>query len=176
MLSGMVAFSGLQMIDIVYVIIFFTLEYLCYLIFFFIQKVDPEKSVTAGVFLLSLGINLVGFSFLFRIGSEPNISQFVTISILSGSFAILVGGITLYYRKSIQISDLRKRHEEVKSIIKNMKDKYYKQEISEEDLKTVNTKLMEELAEIEVKLEEKSRPEKDKKEKIKEVEKKSEKE
>lgn len=157
MLSGMAALPGLQLIDIVDVIIFFALEYLCYLIFYFIQKVDPGKAVTPSVFILGLGINLIGLSFLFRIGREVNTSQFVTVSILSGSLAILVGGIFLYYRKSLQVADLRNRHEDVKSIIKNMKDKYYKQEISEDDLKSINATLMKELAEIEVKLEGKSR-------------------
>jgi hypothetical protein len=169
MLSGLTPLSGLQVIDIVDVVIFFALEYLCYLIFYFIQKVDPERSVTPSVFLLSLGINLVGFSFLFRIGRESNISQFVTVSILGGSLAILIGGITLYYRKSIQVADLRKRHDEVKSIIKNMKEKYYRQEITEDDLKSINAGLVKELAEIEVMLEGK------KKEKVKDKAEKEEK-
>jgi hypothetical protein len=153
MLSGLTTLSQLQVIDVVDVIIFFALEYLCYLIFYFIQKVDPERSVSLSVFILSLGINLLGFSFLFRIGKEANTSEFVTISILGGSIAILVGGIALYYRKSIQIADLRKRHEDVKSIIKNMKEKYYRQEITEDDLKSINAGLVKELAEIEVTLE-----------------------
>jgi hypothetical protein len=157
MLSGLEILSGLQLIDIVDILIFFVLEYLCYLVFYFIQKLDPGKAVTPNLFLLSLGINLIGLSFLFRIGREVNTSNFVTISILSGSMAILVGGMLVYYRKSVQVADLKKRHEEVKSIIKNMKDKYYKQEISEDDLKSVNRGLMKELAEIEVKLEGKSR-------------------
>jgi len=57
------------------------------------------------------------------------------------------------------MADLKKRHDEVTSIIKNLKEKYYKQEISEEDLKSINVHLMKELAEIEVKLEGKDKTE-----------------
>jgi uncharacterized membrane protein len=142
----------LQMIDIVDIIIFFALEYLAYLLFFFIQRIDPGKGVTPSLFVLCFGINLLALSFLFRVGKEVS-NQLVTFSILGGSIDILFGGVFVYYRKSVQMADLKKRHEEVSAIIKNLKEKYYKQEISEEDLKSVNASLMRELAEIEVKLE-----------------------
>jgi len=148
----------LQMIDIVDIIIFFTLQYLAYILFYFVQRIDPKKGVTPSLFILCFGINLIGFSFLFRVGKDIN-NQLVTFSILGGSLAILIGGIFVYYRKSVQMADLKKRHDEVTSIIKNLKEKYYKQEISEEDLKSINVHLMKELAEIEVKLEGKDKTE-----------------
>lgn len=143
---------NLQTIDVVDILIFFILEYLAYLLFYFVQKVDPGKSVTPSLFVLCFGINLVALSFLFRVGKEIS-NQLVTLSILSGALAILLGGVFVYYKKSVQVADLKKRHGEVISIIKKLKEKYYKQEITEEDLKSVNVTLMKELAEIEVKLE-----------------------
>lgn len=148
----MVIVQGLQMIDIMDIVIFFVLEYLAYILFYFVQKIDPGKGVTPSLFVLCFGINLIALSFLFRVGKEIN-SQLVTFSILGGSMAILLGGVFVYYRKSVQMGDLKKRQEEVLAIIKNLREKYYQQEISEEDLKSINVSLMRELAEIEVKLE-----------------------
>lgn len=52
----------------------------------------------------------------------------------------------------MEISKLRKREEEIKSVITKLKDKYYRQEMSEEDLKNAYSGLLRELAEVEVKL------------------------
>jgi hypothetical protein len=162
-MSGNAILASLQLIDIVDIIIFFALEYLSYILFYFVQKVDPGKGVTPSIFLLCFGINLIALSFLFRIGREVNASQFVTFSILGGSLAILIGGIFVYYRKTVQIADLRRRQDEILKIIESLKKRYYKQEISEEDLKSVNTQLIKELTEIEVKLKEKKEDKKSKK-------------
>lgn len=145
--------GNLALIDIVDVVIFFALEYLCYIMFYFMQKIDKDKgNITSSIFLLSLGINLIGLSFLFRVGREVNTSQLVTWSILGGSMAILVGGVFIYYKKTAQISDLRRRYEEIQEVITNLKDKYYKQEISEDDLKSAHSSLLKELTELEVRI------------------------
>jgi hypothetical protein len=146
----MVVSFGLM--DIIDIVIFFILEYLCYIFFYFIQKID--KNINPSIFILCLGINLIALSFLFRVGNEINVNPFVTISILGGAMAILVGGVFVYYRKISQISDLKKRYNEIQNVITNLKEKYYKQEISEDDLKSVHSEMLKELAELEVKMKE----------------------
>ena len=58
----------------------------------------------------------------------------------------------VFYEKGGEIYNLRRREEEIKSVIGKLKDKYYQQELSEEDLKGAYSELLRELAEIEVKL------------------------
>lgn len=127
---------------------FLSMTIATYAIFYF------DKSVNVSLFTLALGINLIGLSHLFRIWLDVYTSPLILIMVAIGSIFLSVGVIRVFYEKSFEISRLRNREQEIKSMIKEVKRKYYRRELSEEDLKTVYSNLLKELTEIEVKIKE----------------------
>jgi len=140
--------------DAINILTFFSLGFSTYVIFYFSRKISGVREVTAGTFILALGINLIGLSHLFRIGMEASSNIFINISAISGSLFTLVGFILMTYQTQLENIRLKQRYDELHLIIKNLKDRYYRQEISEDDLKAINAGLIRELAELEVKLKE----------------------
>jgi len=150
--------------DVANIGVFFGLCFSGYVVFYFSQKIDPGRQVTPSIFTLALGLNLIGISHLFRIGSEGALSSFVMLTALLGAVTALFGSVftfagilVVFHQKSTQITNLKKRYEEIKAIMSNLKKKYYQQEISEEDLRTIHSTLVKELAELEVKMKESDR-------------------
>jgi uncharacterized membrane protein len=142
-------------VDIVNLGVFFGLSISSYAMLYFSQKASLEKRVTSSVFTLALGLNMIGLSSLFRIGIEKFLPIFNIITASLGTVCSLVGVVMVFYERAYKVKDIKSRYEEVKAIISNLKEKYYKQEISEEDLKSTNASLLRELAELEVKLKKK---------------------
>ncbi|MBI2547394.1 MAG: hypothetical protein HYW23_03025 [Candidatus Aenigmarchaeota archaeon] len=133
---------------------FFGLSIATYTIFYFGRSTGP-KGIGLNIFTLALGINLIGLSHLFRIWLDPGTSPIVLITVGTGSVLLSSGVLTVFQQKNNEVSSLKKRQEEIKSIISKLKDKYYQQELSEEDLKSAYSELLKELAEIEVKMDSK---------------------
>lgn len=146
--------STLRPVDIINIVIFLSLGLSGYVVFYFAQKANPQNPVTLSIFALSFGLNLIGLSQLFRIGSESFLPFFILFPALAGSILTLLGIYLVLRQRSSPMMYWKKRHEELQSIIKNLKDKYYKQEISEDELKSVHSSLLKELAELEVKMKE----------------------
>jgi len=141
--------------DIVNLGVFFGLGLSSYIMLFLSQKASLEKKITSSVFTLSLGLNLIGLSSLFRIGIEHYLPIFNIITASVGTVCAFVGVIMVFYERAYKLKAIESRYEEVKSMISNLKEKYYKQEISEEDLRFTHASLLKELAELEVKLKKK---------------------
>lgn len=141
--------------SIVNLILFFGLNFSGYLIFYFSARISPQRQVSGSIFILSLGLSLVGLSHLFRIGMEVALPVHIMLSSLMGGILLTLAGVgILSYERFIEVANFRKRYEELIKIISNLKKKYYRQEISEEDLRAVYSSLLKELAELEVKLKE----------------------
>lgn len=140
--------------NIVNFTVFLGLTFATYTVFYFSSKMNTGKGITMSIFILSLGINLIGLSHLFRSWEGGVQSPFVTTTLTIGSIFTFFGVITTFREKAAEITSLRKRQEEIKSIMNTLKEKYYSEEISEEELKSLHTSLLKELAEIEVKLNE----------------------
>ena len=111
--------------------------------------------------LLSLGLIIVAFRSLFL--SAPNLSGLsvytsflVPIVSIVGSFFLTLGVIFLLLEKRVEKAALERRTEEIKAVLENLHQKYFKKELSEEDMRKMNADLEKELAEIEVRLKEKS--------------------
>jgi len=138
--------------DAVNILTFFSLGFSSYIVFYFSQKFDSDKQVNMSIFILALGLNFIGLSHLFRIGANEQVNIFVDMTAVIGSLFVLIGFILMSYQKRVANINLRLRYNELNSVIKNLKDKYYKQEISEEDLKSVHSGLIKELSELEVKM------------------------
>lgn len=141
--------------DLVNLLAFLGLTIATYTIFYFGRMMHQSKEVSISLFTLALGINLIGLSHLFRIWLDAYTSPVILIMISVGSVFLSAGIIWVFYEKSMEISDLKRREMEIKSVIGKLKEKYYKKELSEEELKSVYSNLLEELAEVEVKLSEK---------------------
>jgi len=140
--------------DLVNLFAFLGLTIVTYTIFYF-TKISNQKGISLNLFTLALGINLIGLSHLFRIWLDASTSPLIIITVAAGAVFLSTGVIWVFYEKGMEISNLRRREEEIKSVITRLKNKYYKQELSEEDLKSAYFGLIRELAEIEVKLSEK---------------------
>ena len=141
--------------DIVNLLAFLGLTVATYTIFYFGKMMNPTKGIGINLFTLALGINLIGLSHLFRIWLDVVTSPLVLILVAGGSAFLATGVIWVFYEKAVEISNLKRRGQEINSVIAKLKEQYYKKELSEEDLKAVYSNLLKELAEIEVKLSEK---------------------
>lgn len=137
--------------DLVNLLAFLGLTIATYTIFYF-SKMINQRGVSLNLFTLALGINLIGLSHLFRIWLDVNTSALIIITVALGAILLSTGVIWVFYEKGTELSNLRRREGEIKSIITKLKEKYYQQELAEEDLKSAYSGLLRELAEIEVRL------------------------
>ncbi len=139
--------------DLINLLAFAGLTIATYTIFYFGKTMNlSTRGVSFSLFTLALGINFIGLSHLFRIWLDVSASPLILITVAAGAVFLSIGVVWVFYEKSMETSNLKKREEEIKQIIFNLKQKYYQQEMSEEDLKTAYSGLLRELAEIEVKL------------------------
>ncbi len=125
-----------------------------YTIFYLGRMMNPTKGIGLNLFTLALGINFIGLSYLLRIWVGVSTSPIILVLVAIGSTLLSTGVIWVFYEKSMEISNLKRREREINSVIAKVKERYYKQELSEEELKSIHSNLLKELAEIEVKLSE----------------------
>jgi hypothetical protein len=69
-----------------------------------------------------------------------------------GSIALITGFASVMVERQVEISNLRKRQLEIKDIMQYLKEQYYKKELGEDELRKLYADLVEQLAEIEVKI------------------------
>lgn len=141
--------------DFVNLLAFLGLTITTYTIFYFGRIAGQEKRVSLDIFILGLGINLIGISYLFRMWLDDPNSPVIVMTVAAGTVILSVGVIWVFYRKDLEISNLKKREKHIKSMIARLRMRYYKQELSEEHLKVIYPKMVKRLAEIEAKLGEK---------------------
>ena len=137
--------------DFVNLMAFLGLTVATYTIFFFSKLID-QKRISVNLFTLALGISLIGLSHLLRIWLDTAESPVILITVATGAAFTATGVIWVLYEHGMEISNLKRRHEEIETIIRKLKDKYYKQEISEKQLEEAYSSLLKEMTEIEVKL------------------------
>lgn len=138
--------------NLVNLLAFLGLTIATYTIFYFSRKLNQASGVSLNLFTLALGINLIGLSHLFRIWLDASTSPLIIITVATGAVFLAAGVIWVFYEKGTEISNLRRRETVIKAVITKLKDKYYQQELSEDDLKSAYSGLLRELAEIEVRL------------------------
>ncbi len=123
-----------------------------YALFYFAREMDLKKNISLSIFLLALGLNFIGLSYLIRIFSGEVAPQYVLGSLSIGALLILASVISFFSTKALEFSLLRERHKKIKAVILDLQKKYYKKEISEDVLREVYGELLKELADIEFKL------------------------
>jgi len=116
------------------------------------------QKLTISWVLLAIGVVTAALRSLIDIliMSNSQLAQYIgvwnPIFGLMGSLLVVGGLISLSLEKTIETTTLRRRQQEIKLILDNLRQKYLKKEISEEDLKKLNADLKKEIAEIEVRL------------------------
>lgn len=123
-----------------------------YAIFYFARESELNKEITISVFLVALGLNFIGVSYLVRILLGEVAPQFILGTLSIGALLILASVINMFYTRALEQVLLRKRYKKIKSIIADLKKKYYDRELSEDALREIYGELIKELAEIEFKL------------------------
>ncbi len=141
----------LSLANLINLLAFVGLTVATYTVFYF-GRSTASRGISINLFTLSLGINLIGLSHLFRILLDASTQPLVSITVGAGALFMSTGIIWVFYEKRNEVERLKKRGEEINSIISKLKDKYLEQGLSEEDLKASYSSLLRELAEIEVKL------------------------
>jgi hypothetical protein len=122
------------------------------------RKINYEKKITLSWIVLATGFLFISVNLLIEvagliIGSYTTTKPVVWYLInMLGSIFILIGFAMSLFEKIVDISILKKRKIEIRQIMDYLDEKYRKRELTEEDLRKIYSKMVEELAEVEVKL------------------------
>lgn len=111
----------------------------------------PWIIIAAGLMFISLNllIEVIGVMSGTYILPRPMLWYVVN---LIGSFALILGFAALMAERRLELTLLKKRKLEIADLMENLKEQYYKREISEADLRKLYAGLVEQLAQIEVKI------------------------
>jgi len=127
------------------------------------RSTNPEKRITLPWIFMSLGVFLMGVPYLLEIAVFYE--KITEITVFAPSyFFILVGAMmtftsfaALYSQRVNDINSLKKREKELRLIMRGLKERYLKRELSETDLRKMYPDFIKELTEIEVRLKEMER-------------------
>ena len=122
------------------------------------RTMGPNKKITFPWINLSFGTMLIGVNYLIQAVFATEISGDFTIAI--SSYLLIIGGaalsftsfLILYVERSNEVKTLADRQDDLREIMARLKKKYLSRELPEEDLRKLDTDIVRELAEIEVKL------------------------
>lgn len=128
-----------------------------YAIFYFAREAEINKDISISAFLVALGLNFIGVSYLVRILLGEIAPQFILGTLSIGALLILASIINLFYTRALESVLLKKRYKKIKSVIADLQKKYYRREVTEDVLREVYGELLKELAEIEIKFKKKSK-------------------
>lgn len=117
-----------------------------------------ERKITLPWVNLAFGTFMIGLNYLLQAIFVTTISGNPVVAI--SSYLLIIGGVAmtltsfmvLYFERANEINVLRKRHDELKEITERLRRKYLSRELPEEELRKLDTDIVRELAEIEVKL------------------------
>jgi uncharacterized membrane protein len=124
---------------------------------FYVARSIKQKNVGLNLVMLALGINFIGMSYLFRVWFGDSAFPFEMSLVGFGSLLLSIGVIWVFYEKGMEVQNLKRRENDIRGTIERLKEKYYRREISEEELESMHTDMLKELAEIEVKLSKKGK-------------------
>jgi hypothetical protein len=143
-----------------------TINFAAFLAFFIVgglqiyagRSTHPEKKVTFAWVNLSFGTFLLGFNYLMQalfvteLPSNPAITISSYLLVMGGAALSFTSFLMLYMESSDEAKRLRERQEDLQEITARLKKKYLSRELPEDEMKRLDTDIVKELAEIEVKL------------------------
>ena len=122
------------------------------------KEVRYDKKLTLPWIIIAAGLMFISLNLLIEvigvIGGTyilPRPMLWYVINLI-GSFALILGFAALMAEKQLELTLLKKRKLEITDLMENLKEQYYKREISEADLRKLHAGLVEQLAQIEVKI------------------------
>jgi len=124
------------------------------------RKINYEKKIMLSWIILASGFLFISMNLLIEvagliIGSYTTTKPvFWYLINMLGSIFILIGFVMSLFEKIIDISILKKRKIEIRHIMNYLDERYRKRELSEEELRKMYANMVEQLAEVEVKLKE----------------------
>jgi hypothetical protein len=111
----------------------------------------PWINMSFGTFLIGLNY-LIQAIFTSGVTDNPTITISSYLLILGGAALSFTSFFILYTESSDETRKLKEREEELKEIMDRLKKKFLSRELPEEEMKKLDTDIVRELAEIEVKL------------------------
>lgn len=138
--------------------IFFSYTVMVSFLLYIGKFVSSEKKITLPWIIISVGLLFISMNIFVEIVSIITETYIIPRPILwyafnsIGSIALIVGFASVMAERQAELGKLRKRQLEIKDIMQYLKELYYKKELSEEDLRRLYADLVEQLAEIEVKI------------------------
>lgn len=106
---------------------------------------------------LSVGLIVIAFRSFFQslpeiFGLGAYMAVIVPVVSIVGSVLIIMSIGLMLMQKKMEKTSLQKRYDDIHLVLENLHQKYFRKEISEDDMRKMNADLEKELAEIEVKL------------------------
>lgn len=141
-------------------IVFVAFVFIAFMILYLGRKTDPKKKIKLAWVDLSLGVIMAGITFPIQIGVALGTFTeeigFVTscILMLTGASLAFTSFLIVYLERIDEINFLKKRQKEITMVMKKLRHRYFRKEISEEQLRKMYADFIKELTEIEVKLKE----------------------
>jgi len=138
--------------------VFFSYIVMAVFLLYIGKSVNQKNKITLSWIILAIGllfsslnlfVEIVGSVTGFYILPRP-VLWYVFNTI--GSIALIIGFASVMLERQLELSILRKRQLEIKDVMQYLKDQYYKKEIDEEHLRRLYAGLVEQMAEIEVKI------------------------
>jgi len=122
------------------------------------RSLHPDKKISFSWINLAFGTFLIGINYLVQAIFATQISGDPTITI--SSYLLIIGGaalsftsfVILYVERSNEFNVLNERQDDLKEIMERIRKKFLSRELPEEDMRKIDTDIVRELAEIEVKL------------------------
>lgn len=122
------------------------------------KNVSAQKKITLPWIIVSIGLLFTSLNLFVEIVGAVTEIYVIPRPVLwyifnmIGSIALIIGFASIVVERQFEITNLKRRRLEIKDIMDYLKERYYKKEISEEDLRKLYSDLVEQLAEIEVKI------------------------
>ena len=122
------------------------------------KQVNYEKKLTTPWVIIAAGLLFTSLNLLIEVVdlisgvyilSRPMLWYIFNVI---GSIALILGFAALMVEKRLELGLLKKRKLEITDLMANLKEQYYKREISEADLRKLYAGLVEQLAQIEIKI------------------------
>lgn len=138
--------------------IFFSYAIIAAFLVYIGKSINYKGKVTLPWLILSAGLLFSSLNIMLEaVGETPGIIMSTKpvlwyLFSLIGGVCLLTGLAMTLLERILNINVLRARESEILDVMEYLKGRYYKKELSEEDLRKLHAKLLEELAEIEVKL------------------------
>lgn len=111
----------------------------------------PWVNLFFGTSLIATNYLVQAIAFI-RLSGDPVVTISSYLLVIGGAAMTFTSFLILYIDRANEANLLKKRQSELEEITKRLRNKFLKRELAEEELKKLDTDIVRELAEIEVKL------------------------